>query len=155
MVGLITKSEGIRRTRQRPFTEARFEKRPCRRTHADQNPSASSAQSASKNSVNPCSSVKSVAKTQSIKNNKLCETKPISEKPKMIVSLVNTMTNNKKQRTMNYQKQSQNKPNQTQFQMVLGISKMRTKTGDEGNRTLIPAMRLRCAPVTPRPLSPW
>ncbi len=36
LVGLITKSEGIRRTRQRPFTEARFEKRPCRRTPADQ-----------------------------------------------------------------------------------------------------------------------
>ena len=36
LVGLITKSEGIRRARQWPFTEARFEKRPCLRTHADQ-----------------------------------------------------------------------------------------------------------------------
>ena len=26
--------------------------------------------------------------------------------------------------------------------------------GDEGNRTLIPAMRPRCAPVTPRPQIP-
>ena len=27
------------------------------------------------------------------------------------------------------------------------------QNGDEGNRTLIPAMRPRCAPVTPRPQS--
>ena len=53
-------------------------------------------------------------KIRSIKNNKLCETKPISPKPKMVVTAVYTMTNNKKQRTMNYQKQSQNKPNQSQ-----------------------------------------
>jgi hypothetical protein len=46
-------------------------------------------------------------KKGSIKNNKLCETNPISEKPKMIITLVITMTNNNKQRTMNYQKQSQ------------------------------------------------
>jgi len=31
-----SRAEEGRRTRQRPFTEARFEKRPCRRTPADQ-----------------------------------------------------------------------------------------------------------------------
>jgi hypothetical protein len=33
---------------------------------------------------------------RSIKNNKLCETKPISEKPEMVLTAVTTMTNNKK-----------------------------------------------------------
>jgi hypothetical protein len=33
----------------------------------------------------------------------------------MIVNFVKTMTNSKKQQTMNCQKQSQNEPNQTQF----------------------------------------
>jgi hypothetical protein len=47
---------------------------------------------------------------QSIKNNKLCETNPISEESKMIITLVITMTNNNKQRTMNYSKQTQTKP---------------------------------------------
>jgi hypothetical protein len=56
-----------------------------------------------------------VAENQSIKNNKLCETKPISEMLKMVVRVVKTMTNNKKQRTINCQKQSQNKPKQSQF----------------------------------------
>ncbi len=50
------------------------------------------------------------AETQSIKNNKLCETNPISEMPKMAVTLVITMTNDKKQRTMNYSKQTQSNP---------------------------------------------
>jgi len=61
---------------------------------------------------------------RSIKNNKSCETNPISEKPKMIVTAVHTMTNSKKQRTMNYSKQTQSNPNlpatpfggQSQFQ---------------------------------------
>jgi hypothetical protein len=51
-----------------------------------------------------------VAGIRSIKNNKLCETKPISEMPKILVTTVMTMTNNKKQRTMNYSKQTQTKP---------------------------------------------
>jgi hypothetical protein len=51
-----------------------------------------------------------VVKIQSIKNNKLCKTKPISEKPKMNLTPCLTMTNNKKQRTTNYSKQSQTKP---------------------------------------------
>ena len=49
-------------------------------------------------------------KTQSIKNNKLCKTKPISEKPKMNLNPCSTMTNNKKQRTFNYSKQTQSNP---------------------------------------------
>jgi len=52
----------------------------------------------------------SVAENISIKNNKLCKTNPISEKPKMVVTLVITMTNNNKQRTMNYSKQTQSNP---------------------------------------------
>jgi len=98
-----------------------------------------------KNSVNLCESVKSVvnfpsclsafvAEIQSIKNNKLCETKPISEMPKMVVTAVYTMTNNKKQRTINYSKQSQTNPiysvfirvhswlNSKQTQMPLGMA---------------------------------
>jgi hypothetical protein len=38
------------------------------------------------------------------------ETKPIFDIPEMIVSVVYTMTNNKRQRTMNCQKQSQINP---------------------------------------------
>ena len=38
--------------------------------------------------VNLCESVKSVVKNLSIKNNKLCETNPIYEEPKMIITLV-------------------------------------------------------------------
>jgi hypothetical protein len=34
--------------------------------------------------------------------------------PKMLVTLLKTMINNKKYRTTNFEKQSQNKPNQTQ-----------------------------------------
>jgi hypothetical protein len=66
--------------------------------------------SVAKNYVNQCKSVKSVVRNQSIKNNKLCETNPISKMPKMVVTVVYTMTNNKKQRTANFQKQSQTKP---------------------------------------------
>jgi len=73
--------------------------------------SAFSVLSVAKNCINRCKSVKSVVRNQSIKNNKLCETKPISEMPKMVVNAVMTMTNNKKQRTMSYPKQSQTKPN--------------------------------------------
>jgi hypothetical protein len=80
-----------------------------------------SALSVVKNSVNLCESVKSVvnfssclsafvAEIRSIKIERLCETKPISEMPKMVITTVYTMTNNKKQRTMNYQKQSQTNP---------------------------------------------
>jgi hypothetical protein len=68
LVGLITKSEGILpavavtveagpRTRQRPFTEARFERRPCRRTHPDQTLCVTCAISVKKSvsiCVNPC-----------------------------------------------------------------------------------------------------
>ncbi len=46
----------------------------------------------------------------SINYNTLCETKPIFRKPKMIITLVKTMVNNKKQRTANYQKQTQTNP---------------------------------------------
>jgi len=46
----------------------------------------------------------------SINYDKLCKTNPISEKPKMVVTLVITMTNNNEQRTMNYSKQTQSKP---------------------------------------------
>jgi len=46
--------------------------------------------------------------------NKLCKTNPISDMPKILVSLVKTMTNNKKQPTFRCQKQSQNKAKQTQ-----------------------------------------
>ena len=47
----------------------------------------------------------------SIKIERLCETNPISEIPKMIVTVVYIMTNNKKPRTMSCQKQTQTKPN--------------------------------------------
>jgi hypothetical protein len=53
---------------------------------------------------------RSLGEDGSIKNNKLCETKPISKRPKMIVTLVLTMANNKKQRTTNYSKQTQTNP---------------------------------------------
>jgi len=46
----------------------------------------------------------------SIKMNKLCETNPISEKLKMNLTPCSTMTNNKKQRTMNYSKRTQTNP---------------------------------------------
>jgi hypothetical protein len=45
---------------------------------------------------------------------KLFKTNPISEKPKMIITAVYTMTNNKKQRTTNFEKQTQTKPIQSQ-----------------------------------------
>jgi hypothetical protein len=63
-----------------------------------------------KNSVNPCSSVKSVVKNQSIKNNKLCETNPIFKNQK--VSLNHYVTNNydNNSRLQTPEKQSQTKP---------------------------------------------
>jgi hypothetical protein len=45
---------------------------------------------------------------------KICQTKPNSEMPKMLITLLKTMTNNKKQLIVDCQKQSQTKPNQTQ-----------------------------------------
>jgi hypothetical protein len=51
-----------------------------------------------------------LAKEESIKNNKLCKTNPISEEPKTIVTTVMTMTNDNKSRTMNYLKQTQSNP---------------------------------------------
>jgi hypothetical protein len=41
---------------------------------------------------------------------KLCQTKPISRKPKMNLTPCSTITNNHELRTMNYQKQTQSKP---------------------------------------------
>jgi hypothetical protein len=41
---------------------------------------------------------------------KICQTKPISKTPKMLVSAVVIMTTNKKLRTMNYPKQTQSNP---------------------------------------------
>jgi hypothetical protein len=58
---------------------------------------------------------------QSIKNERLCKTNPISERPKMVVTLAITMTNNNKQRTMNYSKQTQSNP--TCSELVEPISK--------------------------------
>jgi hypothetical protein len=42
--------------------------------------------------------------------NKLCETKPNSEIPKMTITIVMTTTNNYEQPTMNYSKQTQTNP---------------------------------------------
>jgi len=56
-----------------------------------------------------------VAEIQSIKNNKLCETKPISEKPKMNLTAYATNYYDNKSDHLAMTKQSQNKPNQTQF----------------------------------------
>jgi hypothetical protein len=52
----------------------------------------------------------------------------------MIVSVVYTMTNNKKPQTTNYQKQSQNKPNQTQFQTPSGSGGSRQRKGSQTER---------------------
>jgi hypothetical protein len=42
--------------------------------------------------------------------NKLCETKPNSEMPKLSITIVITMSYSKKERSMNFQKQSQSNP---------------------------------------------
>jgi hypothetical protein len=55
-------------------------------------------------------------KNQSIKNNKLCETKPIFETPKTNLSPYTTNGYDNKSPLLTMEKQSQNKPNQTQFQ---------------------------------------
>ena len=56
-----------------------------------------------------------VAKKCSIKNNKLCETKPISEMPKMFITSIKT-TNYNELLTMNcYSKQTQTNPNEPKF----------------------------------------
>jgi len=47
---------------------------------------------------------------RSIKIERLCKTNPISEMLKTMVNLLKIITNNKKQRTMNCQKQTQTKP---------------------------------------------
>ena len=44
-------------------------------------------------------------------NNQIIQNKPNFSKPKMVVTLVITMTNNNEQRTMNCSKQTQTKPN--------------------------------------------
>jgi hypothetical protein len=46
----------------------------------------------------------------SIKMDKLCQTKPISEMPKMIATSVTATTNNNEQPTSNHQKQTQSNP---------------------------------------------
>jgi hypothetical protein len=61
--------------------------------------------------------------------NKLCQTKPISKMPKMIVSAVMTMTTNKKLRTTNYLKQTQTNPIQSQNLLaVRGAKPNQTQT---------------------------
>jgi hypothetical protein len=59
---------------------------------------------------NQCESAQSVVKSQSIKNNKLCKTNPISEMPKM--NLTNYMTKDyvNNLRLLKMEKQSQTKP---------------------------------------------
>ncbi|MFA5240123.1 MAG: hypothetical protein WC476_10530 [Phycisphaerae bacterium] len=61
-----------------------------------------------------------VAGFQSIKNNKICKTNPIYKNRETNLTPYSTMTNNKKHRTMNYQKQTQNKAKQTQFLVKMG-----------------------------------
>jgi hypothetical protein len=51
-----------------------------------------------------------VAETQSIKNNKLCETNPISEKPKMNLTHHTTMDYDNKSALLTMKKQTQTKP---------------------------------------------
>jgi hypothetical protein len=77
-----------------------------------------------------------VVENISIKNNKLCETKPISDMPKMTLTSCSTMTNNKKQRTINYQKQTQTKPIQSQF-------KPKTKPKQTQSNPILPAPLFR------------
>jgi len=55
-------------------------------------------------------SVSSVAEKRSIKNNKLCETKPISEKPKMNLNNYITKDYDNNLRLLTKEKQSQTKP---------------------------------------------
>jgi hypothetical protein len=62
------------------------------------------------NCVNPCESVKSVVKNLSIKNNKLCETNPISGKPKMTLSYYITRDYKSKSNLLTMEKQTQTKP---------------------------------------------
>jgi hypothetical protein len=59
--------------------------------------------------------------------NQLCETNPISEKPKM--TLTNYITNNYENKPvpLTMEKQSQNKPNQTQFM----VSKVEPTCGEQ------------------------
>jgi hypothetical protein len=62
------------------------------------------------NSVNLCASVKSVVKNQSIKNNKLCETNPISKKPKMKLNHSMTRDYENKSGLLTMAKQTQSNP---------------------------------------------
>ena len=59
--------------------------------------------------------VKSVAENISIKNNKLCETNPISGTPKMNLTHYSTNRYDNNSGLLTMQKRSQNEPNQTQF----------------------------------------
>jgi hypothetical protein len=52
--------------------------------------------------------------------NKLCETNPIFEMPKMIVTAVYAMTNNNEQPTFNYSKRTQTKPISNEHSMQGG-----------------------------------
>jgi len=52
---------------------------------------------------------------RSIKNNKLCETNPISKRPKMNLTFYSTKNYDNKSGLLTMEKQTQNKPNQTQF----------------------------------------
>jgi hypothetical protein len=57
--------------------------------------------------------------------NKLCETKPNSEMPKMIVSVDMTVTNNKKLPVTNFEKQSQTNPIQSQNLIAVRGAKLK------------------------------
>jgi hypothetical protein len=65
-----------------------------------------------KKSVKP---VKSVAENISIKNNKLCKTNPISKRLKMNLTHYTTNNYDNNFHLLAMSKQSQNKPNQSQF----------------------------------------
>jgi hypothetical protein len=56
-----------------------------------------------------------VAEIQSIKTTKLCETKPISQKPKMNLTIYMTRDYDNKSASLTPEKQTQFKPNQTQW----------------------------------------
>jgi hypothetical protein len=62
------------------------------------------------NCVNLCKSVKSVVKNLSIKNNKLCKTNPISEKPKMNLTHYMTKYYENKSPLRTMEKQTQSNP---------------------------------------------
>jgi hypothetical protein len=64
--------------------------------------------------------------------------------PKMVVTAVMTMTNNKKQRPMNYSKQSQTKPNLSVSDRLVRLWRfLRLATNDQRLSTLVVMMPLR------------